>query len=87
MKTPDSADYVEFMLYDPIPEPTKRGSAHHICLVVPDMDKAAAIIKERAAATGYTTSARDPNRNQSETAVESLRSRWHASRINGTEYG
>ena len=54
MKTPDSPDYVEFMLYDPIPEPTKRGSAHHICLVVPDMDKAAAIIKERAAATGYT---------------------------------
>ena len=54
MKTPDSSDYVEFMLHDPIPEPTKRGSAHHICLVVPDMDKAAAIIKERAAATGYT---------------------------------
>jgi catechol 2,3-dioxygenase-like lactoylglutathione lyase family enzyme len=54
LKTPDSPDYVELMLHDPIPEPTKRGSAHHICLVVPDMDKAAAIIKERAAATGYT---------------------------------
>lgn len=54
MKTPDSSDYVEFMLYDPLPEPTKRGSAHHICLFVPDMDKAAAIIKERAAAIGYS---------------------------------
>ena len=54
MKTPDSSDYVELMLHDPIPEPTKRGSAHHICLFVPDMDKAAAIIKERAAAIGYS---------------------------------
>jgi catechol 2,3-dioxygenase-like lactoylglutathione lyase family enzyme len=53
-KAPNSPDYVEFMLHDPIPEPTKRGSAHHICLVVPDMDKAAAILKERAAAIGYT---------------------------------
>jgi catechol 2,3-dioxygenase-like lactoylglutathione lyase family enzyme len=54
MKAPDSTDYIEFMLHDPVPEPTQRGSAHHICLVVPDMDKAAAVIKERAAAIGYS---------------------------------
>jgi len=54
LKTPDSTDYIEFMLHDPVPGPTERGSAHHICLVVPDMDKAAAIVKERAAAAGYT---------------------------------
>ncbi|MGC4050174.1 MAG: VOC family protein [Paludibaculum sp.] len=40
-KVPDGDDYVEFMLYNgPIPEPTKRGSAHHLCLFVPDMEKA-----------------------------------------------
>ena len=53
VKPAETIDYVEFMLHDPIPEPTKRGSAHHICLVVPDLDKAAAILKERAAKTGY----------------------------------
>ena len=53
VKPAETIDYVEFMLHDPVPEPTKRGSAHHICLVVPDLDKAAAILKERAAKTGY----------------------------------
>jgi lactoylglutathione lyase len=56
MKVPDGEDYVEFMLYDPLPGPTQRGSAHHICLVVPDMDKAAATLKQRAPAIGYTRS-------------------------------
>lgn len=54
MKTPDGNDYVEFMLHDPIPEPAKRGSAHHICLMVPDMDAAAKTMRERAEKTGYT---------------------------------
>lgn len=53
MKPAETPDYIEFMLHDPIPEPTERGSAHHICLVVPDLDKALAVLKERAAATGY----------------------------------
>ncbi|HYI97244.1 MAG TPA: VOC family protein [Bryobacteraceae bacterium] len=53
VKPAETIDYVELMLHDPVPEPTKRGSAHHICLVVPDLDKAAAILKERAAKTGY----------------------------------
>lgn len=54
LRAPDSTDYIEFMLHDPIPGPTERGSAHHICLLVPDMDKAAAIVKERASKAGYT---------------------------------
>jgi lactoylglutathione lyase len=54
MKMPDSTDYVEFMLQDPIPEPTQRGSAHHVCLVVPDIEKSLEIIKQRAAKIGYT---------------------------------
>jgi lactoylglutathione lyase len=53
MKPGETTDYVEFMLHDPIPEPSKRGSAHHICLVVPDIEKSAAILKERAAKAGY----------------------------------
>jgi catechol 2,3-dioxygenase-like lactoylglutathione lyase family enzyme len=54
MKVPDGTDYIEFMLYDPLPEPTRRGSAHHICLEVGDMDKSTAILRDRAAAAGYT---------------------------------
>jgi catechol 2,3-dioxygenase-like lactoylglutathione lyase family enzyme len=53
MKVPDGEDYIEFMLYDPLPEPTRRGSAHHICLEVPDIEKALARLKERAASIGY----------------------------------
>jgi lactoylglutathione lyase len=54
MKVPDGDDYIEFMLYDPLPEPTRRGGAHHICLVVPDIEKSAATLQERAAAAGYS---------------------------------
>ncbi len=54
MKVPDGDDYVEFMLYNELPEPTKRGSAHHICLFVPDMEKAKADLASRPAAKNYT---------------------------------
>lgn len=54
MKVPDGDDYIEFMLHDPLPAENQRGSAHHICLVVPDMEKAAAILGERAASVGYS---------------------------------
>lgn len=54
MKAPESNDYLEFMLYDQLPEPTKRGSAHHLCLFVPDIDKSKAWLAGRAAAAGYT---------------------------------
>ncbi|MBI4904457.1 MAG: VOC family protein [Acidobacteria bacterium] len=54
MKVPDGDDYIEFMLYDQKPEPTKRGSAHHICLTVPDMQKAAAAIEALPARRNYT---------------------------------
>ncbi len=47
MRVPDGGDYIEFMLYDRLPEPGKRGSAHHICLEVPDMDRALETIEKR----------------------------------------
>lgn len=54
MKVPDGEDYIEFMLHDPIPDAGKRGSAHHICLSVPDIDKALTVLKTRTAAAGYS---------------------------------
>jgi len=53
MQVPDGEDYIEFMLYDRIPEQTRRGSAHHICLMVPDMAKALAAIEALPARQGY----------------------------------
>ena len=38
MKVPDGDSYIEFMLYDKVPAPTARGTAHHICLEVPDIE-------------------------------------------------
>ena len=54
MKVPDGEDYVEFMLYSSLPSPDKRGSKHHVCLEVPDVAKAKAILDQRAARIGYT---------------------------------
>jgi len=45
LKAPDSDDYVEFMLAKPEPEPTKRGSSHHLCFVVPDVAATVAELK------------------------------------------
>lgn len=47
MRVPDGEDYIEFMLYSELPEPTKRGSQHHICLFVPDINAALKVIQER----------------------------------------
>ena len=54
MRLPDSDDYVEFMLYAQPPPPGNRGSAHHICLMVPDIEKALAALEARPARKGYT---------------------------------
>lgn len=53
LKAPDSADYVEFMLYKEPPAPTKRGSAHHICLVVRSIPASVATLKARPYAVTY----------------------------------
>lgn len=54
MRVPDGQDYLEFMLYDKLPEPDSRGGKHHASLMVPDADGALAELKERAARFGYT---------------------------------
>jgi catechol 2,3-dioxygenase-like lactoylglutathione lyase family enzyme len=53
MQVPDGSDYVEFMLYDEMPAAANRGSAHHICLVVPDADEAIAKLDARPARKAY----------------------------------
>jgi lactoylglutathione lyase len=53
MKVPEGDTYVEFMLYDQLPAPTARGSQHHICLEVPDMDKAKAALEAKPAHKDY----------------------------------
>ena len=54
MRVPDGTDYVELMLYDQVPAPDRRGSAHHLCLVVPDAEKAAAALEARPSRSSYT---------------------------------
>jgi len=54
MKVPDGDDYVEFMLYAQLPAPDTRGTAHHICLEVADIEEARARLAKRVGAAGYT---------------------------------
>ncbi len=47
LKLPDSDDYIELMLYKDEPAETQRGSAHHLCLQVPDIEKSVAALKAK----------------------------------------
>jgi lactoylglutathione lyase len=53
MRVPDGDDYIEFMLYDTLPAPDRRGTANHVCLVVPDIVKAVAKIEAQPARKEY----------------------------------
>ncbi len=53
MRVPDGEDYIEFMLYSTPPENEQRGVKNHICLVVPDIEKAVAELKSRPAYKAY----------------------------------
>ena len=54
MRPAEAQDYLELMLYKKLPEPNARGTKNHVCLMVPDADKALAELKTRAAKVGYT---------------------------------
>lgn len=54
LKVPDGTDYVELMLYKEPPEPTKRGSAHHLALEVPSIPAAVAELEAKAYRKQYT---------------------------------
>lgn len=53
MRVPDGDDYLEFMLYDARPTAEQLGTKNHICLVVPDIDKAVKILEARPARKNY----------------------------------
>ncbi|SPE52240.1 Glyoxalase/bleomycin resistance protein/dioxygenase [Verrucomicrobia bacterium] len=53
VKVPEGDDYIEFMLYSDLPEPGKRGTQHHLCLGVPEVEKAKTLLESRAARINY----------------------------------
>ena len=53
LRVPDGKDYLEMMLYkDPLDE-RQLGGKNHICLVVPNIEKAVATLEARPAYRGY----------------------------------
>jgi catechol 2,3-dioxygenase-like lactoylglutathione lyase family enzyme len=54
LRVPDGADYIEFMLYKDSPLPNERGSAHHLCLEVPDIDASLSALQARPYHERYT---------------------------------
>jgi lactoylglutathione lyase len=53
MKVPEGTDYVEFMLYGELPAPNARGTQHHLCLEVSDIEQARARLEERPYRSSY----------------------------------
>lgn len=54
LRVPDGKDYIELMLYKQLPPQDKRGGDNHISLMTPDIARAVATLRSRAAAVGYT---------------------------------
>ncbi len=52
MKLPESDDFVEMMLYGAQPTEDRLHTMQHICLEVPDIEKASAILKSRTLPEG-----------------------------------
>ena len=53
MKVPEGTDYLEFMLYGDLPAPSARGTQHHLCLEVPDIERARARLEARPHRSSY----------------------------------
>ncbi len=53
MRVPDGQDYIEFMLYNKIPEPDGRGTKNHASLWISDGDNTLAELTRRGAKIGY----------------------------------
>jgi catechol 2,3-dioxygenase-like lactoylglutathione lyase family enzyme len=54
LKVPDGEDYIEFMLAKEAPAPDKRGTAHHLCLEVPSVEAAVAVLEAKPYRKQYT---------------------------------
>ncbi|MDQ6708411.1 MAG: VOC family protein [Acidobacteriota bacterium] len=53
MRVPDGQDYLEFMLYRDEPDAAGKGTKNHVCLAVPDVQKAVDILETRPARKSY----------------------------------
>jgi catechol 2,3-dioxygenase-like lactoylglutathione lyase family enzyme len=53
VKVPDGDDYVEFMLYKAPPTVARLGTMHHLCLEVPDIERAKSTLEARPARKDY----------------------------------
>lgn len=53
MRAPEGQDYLEFMLYNKLPEPSDRGGKNHAALMIPKAGKVLEELKRRAARIGY----------------------------------
>jgi len=53
MRVPEGDDYLEFMLYNKLPEPDARGGKNHVSLMVPDAQKAVDELKKSASGGLY----------------------------------
>jgi lactoylglutathione lyase len=49
MRVPDGTDYLEYMLMTATPDRRQLGSAHHIALLVPDIQAALEVVRARTA--------------------------------------
>ena len=59
MRVPDGTDYLEYMLSATPPDRQRRGSMHHVCLMVPDIQTAWEEVGRRN--TGSTVRLSPPN--------------------------
>jgi catechol 2,3-dioxygenase-like lactoylglutathione lyase family enzyme len=53
LRVPGGPDYLELMLYDQLPPPGERGGKNHICLIVPDVTAAVAMLESRPTRRRY----------------------------------
>lgn len=53
LRVPEGESYLELMLYDRPQTPSETGTKNHICLAVPDVAKAVAILEARPARKDY----------------------------------
>jgi lactoylglutathione lyase len=54
LQVPDGEDYIELMLYKDAPPPDRRGTAHHLCLEVPDVAASVAALEAKPSRKAYT---------------------------------
>jgi lactoylglutathione lyase len=54
LRVPDGEDYIELMLAKEAPAPDRRGTAHHLCLEVPDVNAAMAALNAKPYRQQYT---------------------------------